>query len=469
MRTSVEVLSGFLERYRIYPVCPVQGCNMQGSYTDHVTSTNGSHFKHLWQRTKLFKDGVPLERTRKNAWEQANIPGGAVRFNHLDWQVLMWRGTPPPPPVFDGDGPPPSPAFLAGAPQQLLAAGGGPPLGLWPAGARQGRAAQLTQLSRLPEEGLWYEVLPPISTPTTSADDWKSLEHVAGGWRVWKEMMEYPSSTLAQTLEMHGLTTYECELCGGSRGWQEHITGNIHYKKIVYDWLGDRPVAQVRHSLWQQWNLTCEGIQGAVQFNHMDGEIRILKGAAPSRTAIAAPPRVEQPRPPLGPPPAPATASAPRPREDTPREDHEFPGYHFQIGESKAEALIGGAWTRVLLKERTYLNESRAWKVEEFWGGTPHIIPMRKLFEWQESLPAYGFDPGTLVQLVDFHPARVRAMETLGSGTGTGATLARLIHRALDENGRKAWSIQLLAHGDQGQGERVVPLERLRLAPATRF
>ena len=101
MRTSVEVLSEFLEDYCIYPECPVQGCNMQGSYTDHVTSTNGSHFKHLWQRTKLFKDGVPLERTRKHAWEQANIPGGAVRFNHLDWQVLMWRGTPPPPSVFD--------------------------------------------------------------------------------------------------------------------------------------------------------------------------------------------------------------------------------------------------------------------------------------------------------------------------------------------------------------------------------
>ena len=54
-------------------------------------------------------------------------------------------------------------------------------------------------------------------------------------------------------------------------------------------------------------------------------------------------------------------------------------------------------------------------------------------------------------------------METAGSGMGIGAALARLIRRALDENGRKAWSIQLLAGGDQGQGERVVPLERLRL------
>ena len=181
MRPCVQVLSDFLEAHRIYLECPIQGCNMQGSYTDHVTSTNGSHFKHLWQRTKLFKDGEPLERTREHAWEQINIAGGAVRFNHLDWQVLMWRGAPPPAPVFDGDGPPPPPAFVAGAPQQLLAAGGGPPLGLWPAGVRQGRAAQLTQLSRLPEEGLWYEVLPPISTPTTSADDWKSLQHVSCG------------------------------------------------------------------------------------------------------------------------------------------------------------------------------------------------------------------------------------------------------------------------------------------------
>ena len=199
-----------------------------------------------------------------------------------------------------------------------------------------------------------------------------------------------------------------------------------------------------------------------MQFNHMDGEIRILKGAAPSRMAIAAPPRVEQPPPPLGPPPAPATASAPRPREDTPREDHEFPGYHFQIGESKAEALIGGAWTRVLLKERTHPNGERAWEVEEFWGGTPHIIPLRKLFMWQESLPAYEFDPGTLVQVVDFHPASVGATESAGAGTGTGAALARLIRRELGDDRRKAWRIELLAGG-----ERLVPLERLRLASAS--
>ena len=428
---------------------------MQGSYTDHVTSTNGSHFKHLWQRTKLFKDGVPLERTRKHAWEQANIPGGAVRFNHLDWQVLMWRGTPPLPSIFDGDGAASSPGFLVDVPQQLLAAGGRRPLGE-------------CYLSRLPEEGVWYVVLPPISTPTSQEMGWKSLPHVAGGWKVWRDMMGLPSSTLAETLGILGYRGYQCEVCGGSHVWEGHITGNSHYKKIVYDWLAHRSVAQVKGSLWQQWNLTCDGSEGAVQFNHMDGEIRILKGAAPSRMAIAAPPRVEQPPPPLGPPPAPATASAPRPREDPPREDHEFPAYHFQIGESRAEALIGGAWTRVLLKERTHLNGARAWKVEEFWGGAPHTIPLRKIFKWQEGLPAYDFDPGALVEVVDSDLGSVGAAEPAGAGTGTGAALARLIRRELGDDRRKAWRIELLAGGDQGQRERVVPLERLRLAWASK-
>ena len=130
-----------------------------------------------------------------------------MRFNHLDWQVLMWRGTPPPPSVFDGDGPPPSPAFLAGAPQQLLAAGGGRPLGV-------------CSLSQLPEESVWYVVLPPISTPTSSADGWKSLRHVSCGWKVWKDMMALPSSTLAETLGMHGYKGYECEVCGRSHDWE---------------------------------------------------------------------------------------------------------------------------------------------------------------------------------------------------------------------------------------------------------
>ena len=101
-----------------------------------------------------------------------------------------------------------------------------------------------------------------------------------------------------------------------------------------------------------------------------------------------------QPPPPLGPPPAPATALAPRPREDPPREDHEFPAYYFKKGENRAEALIGGGWTRVVAKERTKLDETRAWEVEEFWGGAPHTIPLREIFWWQEGLPAYNFDPG---------------------------------------------------------------------------
>ena len=105
--------------------------------------------------------------------------------------------------------------------------------------------------------------------------------------------------------------------------------------------------------------------------------------------------------------------------------------------------------------------------MEEFWGGAPHTIPLREIFWWQEGLPAYSFNPGAVVEVVDSDLGSVGAAEPAGAGTGTGAALARLLRRELGDDRRKAWRIELLAGGDQGQGERVVPLERLRLAPAS--
>ena len=86
MRPTVTQVSGFFERLGIGLHCPIEGCNMQGAYEDHITSTNGSHFQNLWQKGIPFEDRVPLEALKDRAWEQKNIRGGAVRFNHLDWE-----------------------------------------------------------------------------------------------------------------------------------------------------------------------------------------------------------------------------------------------------------------------------------------------------------------------------------------------------------------------------------------------
>ena len=40
---------------------------------------------------------------REHAWEQCNIPGGAIRFNELDWEVLMLKGRGPINPPFYND------------------------------------------------------------------------------------------------------------------------------------------------------------------------------------------------------------------------------------------------------------------------------------------------------------------------------------------------------------------------------
>ena len=99
MRPSVQAFDTFMIGQGIWLQCPLKDCNMQGCYADHITSTNGSHFRNLYMRGLPFSDIVRIPVLREFVWEQKNLHGGAVRFNHLDWEVKMWKGTPPPPPV----------------------------------------------------------------------------------------------------------------------------------------------------------------------------------------------------------------------------------------------------------------------------------------------------------------------------------------------------------------------------------
>ena len=272
MRPSVERLSVFLERLGIYLKCPFEGCNMQGAYVDHITSTSGFHFKNLYQRNIRCEDGFPIVELRKRAWEQVIIRGGAVKFNHLDWEILMCKGIPPP-----------SPGLL-GIDMELSSEPIGNPLSMWAGEQTRNQSVMriptsvgLVFIADLEHEDQWFQVMESASIPTSQTGGWQAIPHVVGGKRHWAQIMKNHAVRLARVLERHGHTYYECSLCPAGRGWEEHIPGPQHFSKIC-EFLGEHlKISEVRESLWQQWPVRQNRVTGFVRFNHLDGEILVCK------------------------------------------------------------------------------------------------------------------------------------------------------------------------------------------------
>ena len=63
---------------------------MQGAYVDHITSTNGQHFKNLaWNgRGITVSEGVPIRELRERAWEQSNIRDGPLEGAESQLQLM---------------------------------------------------------------------------------------------------------------------------------------------------------------------------------------------------------------------------------------------------------------------------------------------------------------------------------------------------------------------------------------------
>lgn len=146
MRSPFLRLQELLNKDNIHPWCVLhsRGCGMRGEYVDHMTSTSGAHFRQLrTQCPQFFQDSVPFESLRGSAWESWKIKHGAVRMNHLDGEINLWRG--PLPPGYDCEfgkdvvdmplqlapSPPPPPLQYGGAavaaPPQQPCCGLGPP------------------------------------------------------------------------------------------------------------------------------------------------------------------------------------------------------------------------------------------------------------------------------------------------------------------------------------------------------
>ena len=59
--------------------------------------------------------------------------------------------------------------------------------------------------------------------PLWSSSDWCTLPHFSGGGTKWREYTMERTHMIGKILQSHRIMTYECSLCGRSRGWEEHV------------------------------------------------------------------------------------------------------------------------------------------------------------------------------------------------------------------------------------------------------
>ena len=193
----------------------------------------------------------------------------------------MWKGPPPPSPIF-GQPVVDSPLLGDDASCQTLSIPFLSNILHQGTSILVGSSIAYNFLSELPEDNRWYRLHEPASVPMTDYGGWRSVPHIAGGRKHWGEHMKSSVTMMARLLSAYGIQYLGCSVCKNGTGFDDHIGGKVHWDQV---WLcfGDRPFREAKEELWQECLLRKSvGLNGIVRFNHLDGEIQILREASTS-------------------------------------------------------------------------------------------------------------------------------------------------------------------------------------------
>lgn len=226
----------------------------QGCWDTHCTSS--THFHSIYEAVE---EGHGM--VREALWQQIHVVGGCVRYNHLDGEVQALR-------------------------------------------RRREPVVNVERAEDLPIADQWFLVSGPVCVATETGGDkdaWPNL------WsrRHWKDQMGETARHLGRLLELEaassgGLCNFDCHICGPGMGISaDHLLGPRHY--------GDLVTKRVHHNVpvhpeefWQTFAFP----NSAVAFNHLDGQVKVVRRPRPSEVPCAAPAQPPRPAAPAGPPPA---------------------------------------------------------------------------------------------------------------------------------------------------------------------
>jgi len=152
-----------------------------------------------------------------------NVPGGALRFNHIDWEVQMWKGVPPRTPSFGlcfGD----RSCTLSPSPGTQLCS---IPLALpspqeWPLiqsiQAKPGTQplSSIKNASDMTAESQWIQLYEPVGVVSSDNGNWRHLRHLSNGKNFFKECMNPRFKAIVQIVRDHGVECVNCSICDSS-------------------------------------------------------------------------------------------------------------------------------------------------------------------------------------------------------------------------------------------------------------
>ncbi|CAE7513734.1 unnamed protein product [Symbiodinium natans] len=266
--SSSTLAQSLLALFDINPVCSI--CGQQDGRTNfngHLKSNSGQHFPVLWARQeKLKKSGVPEQDLPNSFWQHWVTLLGEFAFNHLTGDLIGRRSR-----------------FQLGL--------------------------VVNRPEELPEAGKWIRVCSPASSkfqPEQDAASWaQAWTATCSGRPAWREMMKRPARRLAEILQYNGLPDNPCNICGSNGSMYENaLRGPRHYS-LLYQVPG-LPEDPRRY---QSWQLPA----GEVVFDHVTGEIRMLRSAQRTSSWCAPQPFMPpQPQEPTAAPQAQPTAHAAR-------------------------------------------------------------------------------------------------------------------------------------------------------------
>eukprot|EP00927_Polykrikos_kofoidii_P053624 TRINITY_DN48218_c0_g1_i1.p1 TRINITY_DN48218_c0_g1~~TRINITY_DN48218_c0_g1_i1.p1 ORF type:complete len:791 (-),score=88.81 TRINITY_DN48218_c0_g1_i1:189-2561(-) len=264
MHSPAQQVSNLLERFKIWAECP--HCSMRGTFEDHVAGE--WHYKKLWQAGKIPADGIPIESVVDNFWQCWDLPGGSLRFNHLNGMVQMWKGigatnVGPVATASAGCGvtvPPTTPATTTGASHPSIDQGP-PPF-----------SPELFQAA----VGNWVRVCNPIGCCMTENGDYLQLPWFQSK-RSYKDAMTAPVSNIMKILTKVGVWPL-CKICGDrAHGFEEHVPAEKHYRMLCERLPVGKPVTAVARDFYDEWQVP----HGTIRFNYIHGAIDYWFGDTP--------------------------------------------------------------------------------------------------------------------------------------------------------------------------------------------
>jgi hypothetical protein len=314
MEECVGRVVALLRAFGAEPWCSICQGNHGPGFDTHTLSV-----KHYNAMRHLIEQSDDLDMVAELLWHETYVPGGRVKYNHLDGEMLVFRDKP----VLE---------------------------------------ASVIHLHELWMSGAWIQVCAAAAVAAQPGWDKTMWPNMWSAWH-WKQKMFTNVERVVKILTLNGALTscQRCLIC--PEGWFscEHLLGPKHYTTLVKLLPEKMPVQTETYT--QYWSF----LGGSIAYNHVTGTLLMLRRISGGNDPVAPPPPLAVMPQPLPPPPQPqpppplqpATSSTVAP----PAVDMQLAAHQQQSASSTQQAPEEGLgafrwfWQKVASRQAPQLEE----------------------------------------------------------------------------------------------------------------